>query len=517
MNKLLKYSLFLLFTAFASCSSDDDGAPIVPNGHPQPGDALELTVNATDFVTDGAPDTRATDSGNTTTFKDGDRVGIIILDATNKPIYDNIPYVYNNGNWTFDSNNDEGKGGCYYDTNAETYIVYYPYSQAADGVKGVDELKGKLAPKFNQSNIEDYRASDLMVWTNNGHLASSVTTLNAELTHAFASIYLTPPTVNGVILDDDNDTPYRGSYAPGISDISDVNFTIDDAIYLPYQATDGSLQCILPAGFTTGDIRCFYTIGSKTYGNTISISGAAANTRYVSQPEIKNVTYSLGNAHVGDFYCKNSKDEGYLIPGDEASLSPEQKNACIGIVMKVEKDNSGQWKDDCEYKLKNSTIPMNTIYGYVLALYDANEGKTCQWGSSGKSVNTNTETTGFYGYKNTQTIINYDKNNEKKLQNNFPATYFATEDYENKHPAPNNSSGWFLPSAGQCKYWLNNRPTLLTQVNNVTGNNSYNWLGYYWSSSESNYFPTSHAWYLSGNVNSDLKSSSSSVRSCLAF
>lgn len=173
MMNLLKYTLLIFLLSFAACSSEDDAASTVPNGQPQPGDALELTVSAADFVTEGAPDTRATDNGNETTFENGDRVGIIILDADNNPIYDNIPYKYDSSNnkWVFDDG--DGKGGCYYDPESATYIVYYPYSRAADGVRSVDDLKTKFAPRFNQSEIKDYRASDLMVWSSNTHLPSS--------------------------------------------------------------------------------------------------------------------------------------------------------------------------------------------------------------------------------------------------------------------------------------------------------------------------------------------------------
>ena len=519
MMNLLKYTLLIFLLSFAACNSEDDVASTVPNGQPQPGDALELTVSAVDFVTDGAPDTRATDNENETTFENGDRVGIIILDADNNPIYDNIPYKYDSSNkkWVFDD--VDGKGGCYYDPESATYIVYYPYSRAADGLRRVDDLKTKFAPRFNQSEIKDYRASDLMIWSSNTHLPSSEKVLNAELEHVFASIVLAP-TVNGVILDDGNETPYTGSYVSEVTDISnisDVSLTIDNTVYVPFRATDGTLRCIIPADITPSDIRCFYTIGDKTYGNTISISGTgkvAANTRYACQPEIKNVTYSLSNAHVGDFYCKKNEDEGYLIPGDVTTLIEGQKTACVGIVMKVGKDAADPWKDDCEYKLKDNITPMNIIHGYVLALYDANGGSTCQWGSYGTSVPTNTEqTTGFYGYKNTQAITS--KGGD--LSTAFPATYHATTGYDGEHPAPDNSSGWFLPSAGQCWYWLKNKDTISTSMTKAGGNG---WSNYYWSSSENSFAPTYGAWCVSfygGNVLNDFKNDNCYVRSCLAF
>lgn len=501
MMNLLKYTLLTFLLSFAACSSEDDAVSTVPNGQLHPGDALALTVSAADFVTEGAPDTRATDDGNRTTFDDNDRVGIIILDANNNPIYDNIPYKYDSSNkkWIFDSDND--KGGCYYDPKAETYIVYYPYSRAADGVRSEEDLKTKFAPKFNQSDIKDYRSSDLMVWRRTSDLASSVTTLDAKLEHAFASVYLAP--IVQCILDDGNRTPYTGSYASEVSGISDVSLTIDNTVYVPFQASDGSLRCIVPAGITPGDIRCFYTIDGKTYGNTINISGTgevAANTRYACEPKIGDVTYSLSNAHVGDFYCKRSsngkdKDKGYLIPSD-FSLTPTHQTACLGIVFWV---GSKAFDED---PLLQKDHP-DCSHGLVVALQDAalNGSTTMNWSNQYESVQNSTdniyksdfniqEPNKMCGYSNTLALKAY---NTKKGDSNglrvLPCD--AIQQYSKDKPAPTNSSGWYFPSVMELKYvcWGQEKGQGTTGRNNlnaqisVSGGSPFD-SGYYWSSTE---------------------------------
>ena len=373
----------------------------------------------------------------------------------------------------------------------------------------VDDLKAKFAPKFNQSDIKDYRSSDLMVWSrSNSHLASSVTTLDAELKHAFASIYLTPTAYR---LDDGKDTKCNIM-------VSDVSLTIGDNVYVPNQTTDGSLRCIVPANINPSGIRCFYTFSGTTYGNTINIQDAVtSNTCYTSAPEIINKIYRLTDAKVGDFYCKNSDNKGYLIPGDVA-LTDEQKKACLGIVMKVGKDDTNPWKDDCDYKYKDSAISMGKIHGYVLALHDANDGNGCHWGPNNTWERTTIEEdTGFYGYKNTQVII---LNHSGNLASSVPATYYATEHYEYYYPAPVNSSGWFLPSSGQGRYWLNNSTTLLEQVKKaMVGGDSYNWKGWYWSSSEvtNNSVYTVNFIYGSLYIGAGNKDTGSYVHSCLVF
>ena len=111
MKNILKYTLLLFLPALAACSNEEDGS--MPATRPQPGDALELTVSASDFITYGSPDTRATDNGLKTTFENGDRIGITCLDANGNILANNVPYKYDNGTWTFDRDNGEGKSQCY--------------------------------------------------------------------------------------------------------------------------------------------------------------------------------------------------------------------------------------------------------------------------------------------------------------------------------------------------------------------------------------------------------------------
>ena len=164
---------------------------------------------------------------------------------------------------------------------------------------------------------------------------------------------------------------------------------------------------------------------------------------------------------------------------------------------------------------------MGIIHGYVLALKDGNSGNTCAWGSYGEEIHTDqAQYTLFCGYSNTQKIKEYVAANAgKTLQKDFPAAYYASEGYEQSYPSPSNSSGWFLPSAGQCWYWYKNRDLLLTSMQKVGGNG---WQSYYWSSSERYSNPADFAWFVNfgyggvsyggkGNVNFYR------VRSSLAF
>ncbi|WP_106828918.1 fimbrillin family protein [Parabacteroides pacaensis] len=450
MKNKLKYTFLLPLLALAACSNDDDALPVTVQ-QPQAGDALEITVRADDFEPDGAADTRATDNGAVTTFENGDRVGIIILDASSNILADNIPYKYNGSSWSFDDANGEGKTPCYYNEEASTYLVYFPYSKEANNVKTIEGLKDKFKPQSNQSTQEGYRASDLMTWSTTG---TAQKTLNVTLKHAYASVSLSPK-VN-YMLDDGNNTP---CVAPSIK-VSDVSLTVNNDIYIAYQTSDGSYRCILPVG-TQGNIRCFYTIVGKTYNHTISISSATTNTRYVSAPEIKD-TYSLDQARVGDFYCKKEGGNSYLIPGDVAELTDTQQAACIGIVYSTDVKRIGAAAKEV---LKNNGVA--NPHGLVMALTNASDG--CRWGDSNEDENSG-GTTGepfkdntnqlakqyknVDGYAETQWIIDTYGSSGTTLQDTYTAFYHAnrygtTDGGTAQYAAPTNTTGWFIPSMGQ--------------------------------------------------------------------
>lgn len=513
----------------SACSNEEIFAPETP----QPGSgAIELTVSAGDFVTDGAPDTRAADNGDATTFENGDRIGLIIVaDNGATLVADNLPYTYDGANWAFDSSvassENTGKTAAYYDNGIEnvTYIAYFPYSKDADGITTLDALKSRFAPKPDQRGEADYRASDLLVWTS-GAASVPQKKLDIALTHAYASISLSPEVK--CTLADGNSTVL--SYIP--SGVSDVSFTIGSDVCLPFQAEDGSFRCILPAG-TSGTVRWFYTFGGETYGSERDLSGGTtANTRYARQETMDRGEYGLDKAQVGDFYCKNGSGEGYLIPGDIASLPSEQKAACLGIVY---------WMGDItgEDPLLKKDKPGCT-HGLVMALQDA--GGNSLWSSSYEDITNEwlskqsgnpygisslQEQNKMQGYANTAALNGY--NEKSDHVKNDPALKVLPvgiiAEYAKSHPTPASSSDWYWPSVKELKYmcWGQNNSS------GVAGRNMLNaQLGkleisslqsyYYWSSTEYDY---RYAWYVGfyyGDVDYNSKRYNwYGVRAVLAF
>jgi hypothetical protein len=136
------------------------------------------------------------------------------------------------------------------------------------------------------------------------------------------------------------------------------------------------------------------------------------------------VTYLVPKA--GDYYYSDGN-------WSDGTVAPISGKTVIGIVFSTRISSQEQAK--------------GYTHGYVIALTDANSGNSTTWGSYGTDTSLPNYTTcaGFYsdlssGYVGTYT------NSMASNSTSYPAFYYA-KNYS--VTAPSNSSGWYLPSAGQ--------------------------------------------------------------------
>ena len=219
-------------------------------------------------------------------------------------------------------------------------------------------------------------------------------------------------------------------------------------------------------GSLTDDGNGSYTLLG---GNAVTIIGArigikglyevADGTTYTLKSDLL-IKYSLADARVGDFYCKNSSGEGYLIPGDIAQLTEERQAACIGIVYSTDVNRIGKAAKEV---LTDKGI---TPHGLVMAL--TNASNSCNWGnrkdensngSEGEPFKENTDKVykmykNVDGYGETHWIIDTYGNDGTALPDTYTAFYHASrygtaESNTGKYAAPSNTTGWFIPSMGQ--------------------------------------------------------------------
>lgn len=508
MKHIFFYIWFIAITLllFTACSSeteefaepDHTSAPFI------------IHVYADGFADASQPGTRAVDNDSRTYFEQGDCVGIITISSNGTLTQVSTTYDAETRSWTTSNMKT-------YDASS-TYVPYFPYKSDLslaginDAETAITAIKRQIVPLENQQSATDYRASDLLT----GSCKYSGSTLTITLEHAYSLLWLQA----GTEYSTEDGYVYR-------SPLRFVVATFDKTPYYPYSFGDGYRLIVDASSKTSSSAEWIYTLlNRKSY--RIESSLPVGGSYHLYRNVLNGGTRPIA---MGDYYYS----DGSIIPG-EVETPPVK--GCIGIVIKAGKDNTGDWKDDCDYKFKDGVTPMTTIHGYVLALDDANGGKTCQWGSHGTQVGTeDNPATGFYGYKYTQKIKTYAKNNSRALKEAFPAVYYTsdTEDtgendsgYEKGHPAPASSSGWFLPSAGQCQYWSYNRDVLWPSIKKIKGKKSSGWKDeendYYWSSSEFRDSPTVDVWVVNfsygsymGYTGKDDSKNALYVRAFLAF
>ena len=513
-----RLAALLLFAAgMAGCSEEDT----LPGGNTTTPDSARCPMTVS--VSDGgytssdpsAPGTRAVEDGYTTRFTAGDRIGLYAV-KNNAIVASNICLTATeSGSGGAGGNSIVWTGDAYYEGAGTIYFAYYPYKEGLTGdlvasATNASEFFANVVsawtPAIDQSTYAKYTAQDLMTGSGTAVKQEDGTySLSFNLTHAMALVVIETP-VTKYTLADKEGSSLPDYYVPA-PDTRFYGFT-------PYSPSAGTYRYLVkPDQSGAGDLMGSYTAGSGDTKEYAVAQNDITAARYVLYTvDNAAVTEESHTLQVGDFYLS----DGSLV-GKDAELTGPQKAACLGIVMKVGRDDDGDWKDTDTYTNKAGN-EMSDIHGYVLALKDGNGGSTCTWGPYGTEVSTNQQkNTLFCGYSNTQTIKTYAANNGKTLQNDFPATYYATAGYEASYPAPANSSGWFFPSVGQCWYWYQNSDVLKQSMDKAGGDGR---LYYYWSSSESSDGPAFDAWCVSfsgGYVGYGGKRYDFYVRSCLAF
>ena len=462
------------------------------------------------------PQTRAVENGYTTRFTADDACGLYIVRG-GEVVYANVKLTATattGGTLTWQPEAGVTLAG---GLNGEAYFLYYPYrddsymadktnaASATDDAAFFAPLVSAWQPQADQSiYTTGYTASDLMTAKGTATKDGSTLKLSFSMAHCMALAVIELPK-----------TKYVFSNTPGIPDytgLTAADFTGSNA--KPCRMTDGSYRYIVNPTATAPKITGNYAGGSREFIFTPYAATGSYKTYKIdggTSATPLTIPYTM---QIGDYFCSSGNASGwYIIPKE---LAPTESDNCIGIVLKAGRDTEGDWTDDGTYTLKGSTTSMSEVHGYVLALRDANGG--CQWGSYEIEVRCDRkQTTGFNGYSSTQTIVAFNNTYGGTLQYAFPAVYHATTGYEAQHPAPANTSGWFLPSGGQCQYWLNNRDVILRSIQNAEGDG---WKDIYWSSSERSRSPEYRACRLlmrDGYMYFDYKYNYYAVRACLAL
>lgn len=453
-NYFMKSSMMLMAVsaALASCTQED----VLQNTQTQFAEnELKLSVSTQDFVSDSQSRvTTNNDDKRTSAFENGDQMGLYIFSEDGEVLCDNLLYTYNGSNWITDKT-------IYQYKNAQ-YVAYFPYCKDLSGVavaennpesdaeegstpsitesvtKNItDYFTTYILPNVSQTDAETYEQADLMVATAGQVEGANV---NLKLAHQFSMIELNIPCRKYI-------TQTGGfEYAAPVKMDVEINNKTD-----LYRAADGVYRMIVAPGTTpTIEGNVEYDALKPIYFSSSSVTMNALAAGTFTQ---FNVTYTdpavqglpvdeatgryIRDLKPGDYYYS----DGTIYPYAEGTVDQPIKDGCIGVIFEV-----GTGISDTEW-----------THGSVLALNNAHTDWT-RWGNAGapKDGNSAGETelyTFLSGKMDGYTLTGTFTAEVDRLDCAFNkikvfGTTSASEDLQ-KYTAPEGSSGWYMPSAGQ--------------------------------------------------------------------
>lgn len=500
-------SLLAVLLLLSGCGKELDELPAGGSGTESPenpaqseGELLRLRVSDAGYL-DAGTGSRATDSGLTTTFEDGDKIGLFVVNNENEVLYANVPYTKSGEEWTA-SQNVRTKG---YPVRV---FAYYPYVEDAEITGKVDAAAQDASAFFktyidgldisNQSTLTDYRQADVMacmVTIDDADAARKELTLS--MNHLMGLVVVKLPTevelksVN-YYLKGDEDFTWKVENVTLPANLSDESFTVSGIQPLKeetgyrYLCESGDSNISFSGGFTVYGAMKSYAVSSatvsagssKTYNVSVTPFDAPGKAEYTPQP--------------GDFYMK----DGSILP----SVTSSNKANCVGIVF---------WSGDptATDPVLKAAYPKCT-HGLVVSLKEAQsiqwqakyENTTIQsWAASQsfytsgryKALNYNVSS----GYDNPGEIQGYNNTEILKQYNSshgsFPVTIlscFSTITSGVSLPE-DKTSDWYLPSPKELVELykaMSDVNTSLSALSSTTLSSSL-----YWSSGENS---NDYAW-----------------------
>lgn len=447
---MIKNILYILVFAglFASCDSEQFSSAVKDDTTAD--NVLKLNISRADFSDMTADDSRVSNSGTSTSFTEGDVIGVLVTqDGKNY----NLPYRYNGTNWEFDTSSEKK---LFTKTTADenlTFILYYPYSAKADNVTTLEELKTVFPVKTDQSSETDYISSDLLY----AKVATAESTVSAEMKHLRALFAYKPKVKFQTTVAEE------GGFESYALSLADISFSDEAGEIKCYKTTDGEYRYIVDKGKT---ITWVYDYAGAVYEGKKELE-VTSGRKYATTEFINTGVYDESKAKIGDFYCINGDNKGYVLPLEFDIAS--STHTCIGIVFHV-----GAGSGDSQENYDGTSLAFNGIRGYVVALKDAG---SFPWASNedlGGKLLTNKDKQLWIGYLNTKAV------QEETLEN-----YPAFNKCVNFDPiAPSGSSGWYLPSCAQLEAIFSQKKTLDKELQNVSGSQLIQ-EDWYWSSTQS--------------------------------
>ena len=501
-------SLFAALLLFSGCGKELDELPAGGSNTESPenpaqteGELLRLRVSDAGYL-DAGTGSRATDSGLTTTFEDGDKIGLFVVNNENEVLYANVPYTKSGEEWTAEQK-----------VRTKGYPVrvfaYYPYVEDAKIIEKVDTTAVDASAFFqtyieegldisNQSTLADYRQADVMAcMVKVADTDAARKELTLSMSHLLGQVVVKLPTevtitaMNYYLKGNDTFTWKIVQNKKLPANLSEESLTVSGIQPLKeetgyrYLCKSGDNNISFSGGFTTYE-------AAKSYTGSGTVSAGSIKTYNVSVAPFDAPGKAEYTPQVGDFYMSN----GAILP----SVSESNKNNCIGIVYWVPTATDPLDSHKATWLEEHSTC----IHGLVVGLEEQQSG----WGTYGETTNITDSKTGsiFRGYSNTKSLVREHSG------------YAIVSAYKNLKSSvtlpPGKTSGWYVPSVGELKKLYQAKINVNSSLSTLSTSLS---SSLYWSSGE---YSSDYAWYVAlstGIVDFSLKRFNNSVRLVFAF
>ena len=423
-----------MMASFSACTQNEEfGTPA-----PADEDILNVVAYSNNFVSTDAA-SRITDNGTTTTFTDGDAIGVFIV-REGEALVSNMKMTLSGTAWKGDND-----APLYYYKNAD-YIAYYPYT-ANLAVTTVDEIVQYFTSKISatgQTSLADYRNADLMTAEVKAADVVRGKNITFSFAHKMAMLEVKAP-VRSYTTTDGSFTykaPLGLKVVNDNQELSLCNVGTDETsgkdifrcILVP-SATEMTIQ----GQFQDGNVEVYF----PAVGQEVKYTPAAGTYQGV------NIDYDYANydpsrdLKVGDYYYS----DGSIYPGD---LTGAPKDGCVGIIFSTTTSTTDQG--------------LGWSHGYVIALNNTSESKVV-WKNENTADNAITSFNIDLTDNNTkkdsfQALIDHldGYTISKSITDNSNAethpAFFAAKNYS--VAIPSTTSGWYLPSMGQLAAVINN-------------------------------------------------------------
>ena len=428
-----------MMASFSACTQNEElGTPA-----PADEDILNVVAYSNNFVSTDAA-SRITDNGVTTTFTDGDAIGVFIV-REGEALVSNMKMTLSGTAWKGDND-----APLYYYKNAD-YIAYYPYT-ANLAVTTVNEIVKYFTSKISatgQTSLADYRNADLMTAEVKAADVVRGQSITFSFAHKMAMLEVKAPvrsyTTSTTYGDAESAKAFTYKAPLGLK----VDLKETDGGKTTLSLCNVGTETDANSGKTKDIFRCILvpsetakTIEGQFQDGSVEVYFPAVSQEVKYTPAAGtyqgiNIDYDYTNytstrdLKVGDYYYS----DGSIYPGD---LTGAPKDGCVGIIFST---------------TVSQTDATNWPHGYVIALKNTN-GKIGDYSQSKWSSDASVALEG-----NTL-AINGDLNNFDGYTASYSDALSAIDAVkaakEYSVSLPEGTSGWYLPSAAQLAAVMNN-------------------------------------------------------------